>query len=294
MASPLSQGLIARAIGESGAAFSTGGIALGSLEAAQKADEQFAKSIEAASLGAMRALPADQLLKSATKPGLRFSPVVDGYFMPEPVPSIYAEGKQAHVPLLAGWNKDEMGTPEKSKATVESFTQDATKNYGDRAEEFLKLYPAGNLDEAKASSAALAGDKFIAFATWKWIDEQAATGASPVYRYLFTHHLPAPADVGGAYHSADIEFAFDNLEHKDLKWRNEDKQLAKYMADYWTNFAKTGDPNGAGLPKWPVFKNAEGNKVMVLDVEPNAVAEQNRGRYEFLDQAAAHPANGTR
>jgi para-nitrobenzyl esterase len=283
MASPLAKGLFARAIGESGGAFSDTSLAMTPLEESERADEKFAKSIGAPTIGAMRALSAEQLMEAALKPGTtRFSPVIDGYFLPDAVSDIYAAGKQAHVPLLAGWNQNEGGTPAMSKATVESFTADAKKRYGDRAADFLKLYPAGTLDEAKDSAAALARDQFIAFATWKWIEAQVATGESPVYRYLFTHVLPAPADVRGAYHSADIEFVFDDLASKDLKWRDADKELANTMASYWTNFAKTGNPNGPDLPVWPPFKASDGYQVMRLDTPAKAFSEEHRDRYEFL------------
>ncbi len=282
MASPLAKGLFARAIGESGAAFSDTSLAVNTLEASEKVNEKFARSLSAPTAGAMRALPADKLLADSVKPEAgRFAPVVDGYFLPDPVPDIFAAGKQAHVPLLAGWNHDERGTAAASKATPESFAADVQKKFGDRAADILKVYPYSTPEEAKASAAALAGDQFIAFATWRWIEAQAATGDSPVYRYLFTHVLPPPADVNGAYHSADIEFVFDNLANKDLKWREEDKQLATMMADYWTNFAKTGNPNGAGLPVWPAFKPAEG-QMMKLDIPAVAMREEHRERYEAL------------
>jgi para-nitrobenzyl esterase len=282
MASPLSKGLFSRAIGESGAAFSDTSLVVGSLEQTEKRDEKFARSLNAPTLGAMRALPADQLLKDS-KPGDddRFVPIVDGYFLPDPVPDIFAAGKQAHVPLLAGWNRDEGGTPANSKATVESFTADVQKTFGDRSTGLLKVYPAADLEEAKASSAALARDTFIAFGTWKWIEAHAATGESPVYRYLFTHTLPGSAAAQGAYHSADIEFVFDDLANKDLPWRDEDKQLAKLMADYWTNFAKTGNPNSDGLPVWPLFKPSE-DQIMKLDIPAGAMKAEHRDRYEFL------------
>ena len=283
MASPMSKDLFARAIGESGGAFSATSLSMSTLAEAEKKDAEYAASIGAPTLAALRAMSADDLLKATMKPGRTgFSPVMDGYFFPQDVPAIYAAGKQAHVPLLAGWNLNEGGTAPQSKATVESFTADAQKNFGARAAEFLKLYPAGTLEETKQSAADLARDQFIAFATWKWIEAQVATGEAPVYRYLFTHVLPPPADVRGAYHSADIEFVFDDLANKDLKWRDEDTQLSKLMASYWTNFAKTGDPNGEGLPKWPVFRAGDEHQVMKLDTPAGAFSEDHRARYEFL------------
>ena len=163
--------------------------------------------------------------------------------------------------------------------------------YGDQAEAFLKLYPAATDDQAKRSAQDLAGDQFIAFGTWKWIEMQAATGNSRVFRYEFDDAPPAAKDSTtpsrGAYHSAEIEFVFEALPSKNLPWRPEDEKLSDLMSTYWTNFAKTGDPNGPGLPPWPAY-SAQGNyQVMHLSVSPYSVPDEHRGRYEFLDALPA-------
>ena len=111
MASPLAQGLFAHAIGESGGAFAHTGLTFPALAETEKRDEDFAEAaFGTTSLSALRALSADKLVKAATskQPGVPgFGPDIDGLFLPESVPSIYAEGKQAHLPLLAGWNRDD-------------------------------------------------------------------------------------------------------------------------------------------------------------------------------------------
>ena len=108
MASPLAQGLFQRAIGESGAFFSAT-LDLKPLVKAEEDDAKFAEAVGAPTLEALRAKPADELLKVALRQGggVRFAPDIDGWFFPETAYAIYAAGKQSHVPLLAGWNADE-------------------------------------------------------------------------------------------------------------------------------------------------------------------------------------------
>jgi para-nitrobenzyl esterase len=287
MASPLAQGLFQRAIGESGAFFSLHPPQ--TLAATQEADRKFAESIGAHSLADLRAMPAADLLAAATKPNtVRFSPDIEGYFLPRSVPEIFASGQQSHVPLLAGWNHDEGGYRtifEKDEPTAAHFVAFAKTRFGDKADEFLKLYPAGTDEQAKRSAQDFAGDQFIAFATWKWIEMQGATGHATVYRYEFDDAPPAPVngEAHGAYHSAEIEFVFGNLAFKDLPWRPQDKALSDLMSTYWSNFAKTGDLNGPSLPHWPAYNAEASYPVMHLDASSQAAPDEHRARYEFLD-----------
>jgi len=288
MATPLAQGLFHRAIGESGAFFSTI-LSLKPLAQTEAADAKFAGSIHASTLAALRAMPAADLLAAAMKQkGIYFAPDIDGYFLPQSVRDIYAAGKQSHIPLLAGWNHDEGNYHaifHDQSPTPANFAAYAREHFKDKADTFLKLYSAATDDEVKRAASDLSGDQFIAFSTWKWLEMQAATGGSPVYRYEFDDAPPQPAgeESHGAYHSAEIEFVFGALDSKALPWRPQDNALSDLMSTYWSNFAKTGDPNGPGLPQWPVYSSQSDYQVMHLDATSQAEPDAHRARYLFLD-----------
>jgi para-nitrobenzyl esterase len=289
MASPLAKGLFVRAIGESGGAFASAGLPYKSLSQAEAQDSAFAKNVLSATTAEqLRAIPAQQLMEMAAKPpqGTRFGPDVDGYFLPENVPAIFAEKKQNDVALLAGWNRDEGGVLEKT--TLASYQADAQKQFSARSDEFLKLFPATTDAEAVRAASDLAAARFIAFSTWKWLEAAVTDGTMPVYRYRFDLVTPAdPNHPGGiaAYHSSEIPYVFGTLDLlQGYAWRPEDRKLSEQMQKYWTNFAKTGDPNGGDLPKWPVYKPDTGWEVMYLSAAPGAKEDSERPRYLFLNE----------
>src|SRR5258706_225996 len=137
MASPGAQGLFHKAIGESGAFFPNDRASLKakSLRETEQAGAAFAASLSAATLGALRAKTAAEVLQAAVADPFRFAPNLDGYFLPGKVPDIYAAGKQSHVPLLAGWNADE-GKGNilyaKEKTTAKSSVPQGQAQWGDR------------------------------------------------------------------------------------------------------------------------------------------------------------------
>lgn len=295
MASPLAQGLFVHAIGESGGALTGPHLTFPTLADSEQQDVEFAQNaFGTTSLASLRAVPADQLMHAAAaRPahGPRFWPNIDGAFLPESVAAIYAAGKQAHVPLLAGWNKDEgSGTvlEEKEKPTVASLQAMAQKEFGVQAPAFLLAYDASNADAALRVAEDYSGDRFIAYATWAWLEAQVKTGVAPVYRYRFD--LGSPGDVYhsaaiGAFHSDDIEYVFGTLNsRKGAVWRPEDYKLSDLIQTYWTNFAKSGDPNGATLPQWPTYNASGGWQVMHLAQDSSARPDQHRDRYLFLQQ----------
>ena len=315
MASPLSRDLISGAIGESGSIM--GALPAVPLAEAEEQGKKFAASL-GADIAALRAMTAAQLLEAASKPGTpRFGPAIDGYFFPESPLAIFTAGKQAHVPLLAGWNSEEMnarGVLGRDEPNRENFEKAVGRLYGADAAAVLKEYAAGTNEEALQSATDLASDRFIAFSTWKWIELSGKTGGKPVYRYYYSRPRPpmtpemgnaTPGLAGGviqgtgpaatpappargAVHSAEIEYAMGNLDtNKVYQWTAEDHKVSSVMQDYFANFIRTGNPNGAGSPEW--HSTSDGAlPVMRIDVETRAEADRHRGRYLLLDRLAAH------
>jgi para-nitrobenzyl esterase len=281
MAAPSAKGLFAKAIGESGGAFSDT-LPMDAVAARELKDDAWESGLGVKSLADLRALPTDKVLEAAkTKKG-GFSPVVDGKLLIEPVPETYAAGKQAHVPLLAGWNSGEayyIGIG----MTKEKFEALAAKVYPEHTAEFLKLYPADTDEEAVQSAMAYGADAFIAYSTWRWLEADRKTGDSPVYRYHFELAAsPSKYHPGTyAFHSDDIEYVFGTLDTRP-GWnvRPEDRKLSEEMMSYWTNFAKTGDPNGTGLPVWP--KYGSDDSLIHLDSTITSGPDTLRPRYVFL------------
>lgn len=297
MASPLSKNIIAGAIGESGSLL--GKQSTVSLSEAENSGVQFAKSIGAESLAALRATPAEQLLEATSKPGTsRFSVDIDGYFLPKSPMQIFALGEEAHVPLLVGWNSEENNYRSilgKDSAIQENYTKAVQKLYGENADGILKVYKASNDESVKQVATDLASDRFIGFSTWKWSDMQSKTSGKPVFRYMYARARPAlrptqgidvagPA-ASGASHSAEIEYAMGNLStNRVYDWQPEDYKVSEIIQAYFVNFIKTGNPNGVGLPIWPAVKSGKPAELMYIDVNTKKETEKTRDRYLFLDK----------
>ncbi|HEY9231592.1 MAG TPA: carboxylesterase family protein, partial [Blastocatellia bacterium] len=195
MASPLSKDLIAGAIGESGSIIAT--LAPVPLAQAEQAGTKLAADLGVSSLARLRAMSTEQLLEMATRGGFasvgRFPITVDGYFFTEPPAAVFAAGRQARVPLLVGWNSEEMNGMawlRGKEPTPENYEKAVREQLGKRADEALKLYPATRREEVLQAATDLAGDRFIGYSTWKWADAHAQTGGKPVYRYFYARPRP--------------------------------------------------------------------------------------------------------
>jgi para-nitrobenzyl esterase len=297
MASPLAKGLFARAIGESGGAL-TPIPAFGPkpLRIGEEDGNKFVQALGGGSIAELRAKPAQEVLEAALRTPITFGlGVVDGYVVPEHPAKIYAKGEQHDIPLLLGWNAEE-GTLFAARLIkwgpdLPSYADRIRTQFKDQADTVLKLYPPGaSLEEDKATFAALLGDEIICYGGWAWAERASATVTSPTYRYFFTRRPPgapelsvSPLTAPGAYHSAELYYVWNNLKIRDWPWENDDRRLGDVMSSYWVNFAKSGNPNGAGLPSWPAYKSGGGGELMELGKEIGARGERHRDRYEFFD-----------
>ena len=259
VASPRAKGLFHRAIAQSGGYMGMAMARTGTLARAEEAGAKAMADAGIASIADARAKPAADVLTALRGPNL----VVDGYWIPEDLSLTFAKGHQNAVDLLVGSNKDEGTFFARPGLTAERFTAQARQRFGVLADEFLAEFPAADDEQASASYLKSFSDE----ATWamrEFAEAQAKQGNS-AYVYYFTRVPPTLPDrpSRGATHVAEIPYMFDNLA-PPVPWTDVDRRLADVMSSYWVNFARSGDPNGAGLPPWPAYRDAASGQAQVL------------------------------
>jgi para-nitrobenzyl esterase len=267
MASPAAQGLFHRAIGQSGGLFEPLEIAPSwLLENAERDGQAFASSLGARSLADLRALPAGELLGKGA--GAVSHPVIDPYLLPEPPYDVFAAGRQHSVPLLVGSNADEARSlTDPTSVRAATFTADIARRWGPLPAPLLEAYRFETDEEAQQARLDFERDLRFGWDAWTWARLHAETGDADVFYYYFVHKPPfprgTPYEAWGAGHFAELWYVFDQLSANAWPWTAGDRTLAETTVSYWTNFARTGNPNGAGLPEWPAYSN-EHDRVLYL------------------------------
>lgn len=290
--SPPARGLFQRVIGQSGAVFIPPAMAGGDafrLKGAQAEGARFAAALHASTLEELRRVPAAEIVQAQRRFAFHF--ILDNEMLPEEPWAAYSAGRQAPVDLLAGWNADEgqlfIAGQIITAATLESGI---SEEIGQFPGPLRPWYHATTDRQARAARAAFEGDLRMGYDTWTWMRLQARTGQGKVFAYRFEQVPPATAGSPffgmGATHGSEMPYVFDALDIERWSGQLSDRRLAAVMADYWTNFAKTGDPNGAGLPRWPRYASdrpGQPPQVLHLGSTVHAAPEAGIGALQTMD-----------
>jgi para-nitrobenzyl esterase len=287
MASPLARGLFAKGILESAYMISTPALktAVHGAPSAEQAGVTLMKQLKAADLAAMRAIAGDTITAAAA--GFGYGPwgAVDGHVLTDQLVNVFDQGKQARVPLLAGFNSGEIRslTPlaPPVPASAAAYESAIRERYGDLADAFLKLYPPDNLQE---SIFATTRDALYGWTAERLVRKQAALGL-PSYLYLWDHGYPAAeAAKLHAFHASELPYVFDTFDGTPPLWPKnahtpEEDALARAMGDYWTSFARTGRPQAKNAPDWPAY--APGASYMHFAKTPTPARDLMPGMYDL-------------
>ncbi len=278
MTTPLSEGFFERAIGESGAIISGG---INSLAVAEQIGASFAAKLHAPvknPIAYLRSLPAEKL-KSVDAAKIA-AVTVDGWVFPQSPAGVFATGKEQHLPMLVGSNAVEFpmpGTPAYLRKWIEAA-------YPDIAAKALTLY---GLDRPSGSAAPdpiygnvndqVGSDGFrcavVAEGMWH------STAGNPTWEYQFDRAIPPHPKTA---HSGELAYVFGNLRPTGSQagdFDAVDRKISSAIETYWSNFAKTGNPNGKGLTDWPKFNNQSREYLDFASDGSLVVRENQRGPY---------------
>jgi para-nitrobenzyl esterase len=294
-ASPRARGLFHGVISESGGSFGPprhddeGGETVPPLKVAEASGKAFMDKLGAHDIKAARALHAD-VIQKALGPGLQggFWPVFDGDVLPGDQYKLYLAGRFNDTNVLIGTNSDEGGLFTHGTVTPAAFEQQVRAGYGAGAAAILAAYPHANPAEATSAASHLARESTFAWHTWAWALLQSEKGKGKAYLYYFDHRTPRTPN--GAGHGSEIGYVFRNLGGPGAGPAGiqgpptaEDEAISDLLSGYWVNFAKTGDPNGAGLPQWPAFSQSS-QQVLFADQHPGARPVPNLAQLKALDE----------
>ena len=247
---------------------------------------------DAAALARLRALSVEEIVDGGQEsdgqggPRTYSGPILDGKFVVETAESAYKAGRQAEAPLIIGNCSAEIGG---AFVSTSSTKEELFSQFGELEAEALAAFdPEGNKEFAEVIT------KFNT--DWAWGEPARMTARAfvakgePAYIYQFGY---VPASMReraryGAGHGSEVSYVFNTLHARRgaPEPTTEDKELAQIMNSYWTNFAKTGDPNGEGLPLWPLYNT---QKEEILDIEsdgtPVGKSDPRKARLDVIEKA---------
>ena len=290
LAAPQARGLFAKAVAQSAYMISVPELktAKYGTPSAEESGAKLAADLKAHDLAALRAMDADQLTQAAA--ALRYGPwpSVDGDLVPQQLVDTFAQGRQARVALLAGFNSGEIrslrGLAPPLPANASAYEPVIRDRYADLADEYLRLYPGTHLEE---SILAATRDALYGWTAESLVRNQAGVG-QPAYLYIFDHGYPA-ADSAKlhAFHASELPYVFGSFGGTPPLWPRvpdvpRERRLSDAMIGYWSSFAAGGKPVAKGEPDWPAYDANQ--SFMAFRDTPQVSRHLMPGMFEFAQQ----------
>lgn len=276
IASPLTKGLVAGAIAESGAGFRLDT----PLRVAEGIGTSVSKSAGNMGIEELRQLGADSLLRIGSRmPFGSFFPVIDGYVLTADMRTTFKNKQHVDVPLMAGWVTGDAALVAPTPLSAQAFSAEINKTYGAAAPKIRELFPANDDKQAAESQQKLGILNFAGLGDYQW----ALANRSASYLYEFSY---IPTDKPGfpnygAFHTSEVPYALRTLRYWDRPWTETDYSVEKSMSTYWLNFIRNGDPNGDGLTVWSRYDVQQGS-IMQFDDEPSLIDGYYQAKFELL------------
>jgi para-nitrobenzyl esterase len=285
LSSPLTKGLFHRAIGQSGGLFEPMEFANDlKLDGAELAGERFMARAGAASLDELRGTAASQLLEIPFRANI----IIDGHVLPRSPHKAHLRNEQGRIPVLVGYTVDEgQGFIADRVITPTNYAGELQRHFPGFLVRLAAPDPGSTDQEARSAALDFQRDVRFGWSMWTWARLASRQGGAGAHFYRFGQPTPYPPDSPqagwGAPHGSDIPYVFGQLDQTPWAWTDHDRALSSMMMAYWANFARSGTPNGGGLPEWPGFTSTD-PVVMQLGPVVAPALHHSQGTLDRLDR----------